>query len=103
MTGIAKAWVNYNGSAGTITGSFNVGSVTKNSTGNYTVNFTTAMANATYAMAGSCTSDAFTGRTATVSPYYTGTYSTAAIQIFTKDSADNTIDSARVAIAIFGA
>jgi hypothetical protein len=50
MTGIAKAWVNYNGSAQTISGSFNVSSVTYNSTGNYTVNFTTAMANANYAV-----------------------------------------------------
>jgi len=49
MTGIAKAWVNYNGVAGTITGSFNVGSVTKSGTGLYIVNFTTAMPNANYA------------------------------------------------------
>jgi len=48
MTGIAKAWVNYNGSTQTILGSFNVSSVTYNSTANYTVNFTTAMPNATY-------------------------------------------------------
>jgi hypothetical protein len=53
MTGIAKAWVNYNGSAQTITGSFNVSSVTYVSAGNYTINFTTAMPNATYVMAGS--------------------------------------------------
>jgi hypothetical protein len=49
MTGIAKAWVNYNGVAQTIAGSFNVSSVTYNSTTNYTVNFTTAMPNTTYA------------------------------------------------------
>ncbi len=53
MTGIAKAWVNYDGVAQTITGSFNVSSVTYVSTGNYTINFTTAMPNATYVMAGS--------------------------------------------------
>ena len=47
--GIAKAWVNYNGTAGTLTNSFNVSSVTKNATGDYTINFTTAMPNATYA------------------------------------------------------
>lgn len=51
--GIAKAWVNYNGVAQTITNSWNVSSVTYNSTGNYTINFTTAMTNATYVMAGS--------------------------------------------------
>ena len=49
MTGIAKAWVNFAGSTGAINGtSFNVSSVTRNSTGQYTVNFTTAMPNANY-------------------------------------------------------
>ena len=49
MTGIAKAWVNFNGT-GTpaIRGSFNVSSITDNGTGDYTVNFTTAMPNANY-------------------------------------------------------
>ena len=49
MTGIAKAWVNFDGTSATIRGSFNVGSVTRNSTGYYTVNFSTAMADANYA------------------------------------------------------
>ena len=50
MTGIAKAWVNYNGltASRTIRSSFNVSSVTYNSTGDYTVNFTTAMPDANY-------------------------------------------------------
>jgi hypothetical protein len=43
MTGIAKAWVNYNGVAQTVTGSFNVSSVTRNGTGAYTINLTTAL------------------------------------------------------------
>lgn len=49
MTGIAKAWVNFNG-IGTVTirSSFNVSSITDNGTGDYTVNFTTAMSNANY-------------------------------------------------------
>jgi hypothetical protein len=52
MTGIAKAWVNYNGSAQTIRDSFNISSVTYNSAGDYTINFTTAMPNANYSVAG---------------------------------------------------
>jgi hypothetical protein len=52
MTGIAKAWVQFVGSSATINGSFNVSSITRNSTGDYTVNFTTAMPNANYAVAG---------------------------------------------------
>jgi hypothetical protein len=46
MTGIAKAWVNYNGSTQTIAGSFNVSSVTYNAAGDYRINFTTALPNA---------------------------------------------------------
>jgi hypothetical protein len=47
---IAKAWVNFDGttSPGTIRSSYNVSSVTKNGTGDYTVTFTTAMADANY-------------------------------------------------------
>jgi len=47
MTGIPKAWVNFNGT-GTVAirASFNVSSITDNGTGNYTVNLTTAMPNA---------------------------------------------------------
>ena len=45
--GIAKAWVSFTG-ATTINGSFNVSSITNNATGDYTVNFTTAMPNANY-------------------------------------------------------
>ena len=49
MTGIAKAWVNFTGLATpTIVGSFNVSSITYNGTGDYTVTFSTAMANANY-------------------------------------------------------
>jgi len=48
MTGIAKAWVQFAGSTGTIAGSFNVSSVSRTATGTYTINFTTAMTNANY-------------------------------------------------------
>lgn len=50
MTGIAKAWVNFSASTGTvvINNSFNISSIVRNSAGDYTVNFTTAMANANY-------------------------------------------------------
>jgi hypothetical protein len=48
MTGVGKAWVNYNGVTQTVVNSFNVSSVTRSGTGSYTVNFTTAMPNANY-------------------------------------------------------
>lgn len=47
----ARAWVQYNGSNGTVNGSGNVSSVTDNGTGDFTVNFTTAMADTNYSWA----------------------------------------------------
>ena len=45
----ARAWVNFNGTgAVAIRGSANVSSITDNGTGDYTVNFTTAMPDANY-------------------------------------------------------
>ena len=45
ISGSAKAWVNFNGSTspGTIRASYNIASITKNSTGNYTITFSTAV------------------------------------------------------------
>ncbi len=53
VPGAAKAWVKFNGT-GTIAinDSFNVTSLTDHGTGQYSANFTNAMANANYAVAG---------------------------------------------------
>jgi hypothetical protein len=47
--GLAKAWVNFNGT-GTVAirAQYNVSSITDNGTGDYTVNFTTALVDANY-------------------------------------------------------
>jgi hypothetical protein len=49
INGSAKAWVNFNGT-GTVAirRGFNVNSITDNGTGNYTVNFATAMTDLNY-------------------------------------------------------
>lgn len=48
---LTKAWVNFNGTGTVaITGDGNVSSITDNGTGTYTVNFTTAMPDANYAV-----------------------------------------------------
>ena len=54
-SGRAKAWVNFNGT-GTVAirAQFNVSSITDNGSGNYAVNFTTAMVDANYAMVAMC-------------------------------------------------
>ena len=47
--GVCRAWVNFNGtSTVAIRASFNVTSITDNGTGDYTVNFTTALTDANY-------------------------------------------------------
>jgi hypothetical protein len=46
---LCRAWVNFNGiTTAAIRASFNVSSVTRNGTGDYTVNFTTAMPDVNY-------------------------------------------------------
>jgi hypothetical protein len=77
----AKAWVNFNGT-GTVAirASGNVSSITDNGTGNYTVNFTTAMVDANYAASG-C------GRTPGVqsgAALQFDVYNTTSIQFFTR-------------------
>ena len=78
ILGSAKAWAQFNGTTNTINGAFNVGSITKNSTGSYTLNFTNALANVNYSMVGS------NGRSAG-GIFYVGTLttSTATVNIFT--------------------
>ena len=51
--GLAKSWLNYKGTAtNSVRDSFNVGSVTDNGNGDYSVNFTNNMANANYMITG---------------------------------------------------
>jgi len=62
QSGLCKAWVNFNGT-GTVAirASYNVSSITDNGTADYTVNFTTALADANYCAVGQSgyTSNAF--------------------------------------------
>ena len=94
--GLAKAWVNYNGAAKTITGSFNVSSVTYNSVGNYTINFTNAMPNSNYAMAGSSGSAGnFPASLGTLSQ------STTSISVYSNQHNSGAVDRTFVMAAIF--
>jgi hypothetical protein len=79
MTGIAKAWAicAYNGgSAVTLTSSFNISSLTRNSAGNYTFNFTTAMPSANYVASVSPTQSGSNNIVA-----YPTTYTTSAVTV----------------------
>ena len=81
-----RAWVNFNGT-GTVAirESGNVTSITDNGTGNYTVNFTTAMPDANYAGLGTSTTAGLvttvrvnTGQTTSACPYLCSTASPSA-------------------------
>ena len=56
--GSAKAWVRYLGASGTIQASYNVSSVTRSSTGVYTVNMTNAMSDTNYSVIAATSSTA---------------------------------------------
>jgi hypothetical protein len=83
--GSAKAWVNFVGTttsgSATINASYNVSSVTVNGAGNWTVNFSTALADANYAMAGSYRPINTGIYGMSVSQYSGGTLTTGACQI----------------------
>ena len=99
--GLAKAWVNFNGT-GTVAirASYNVSSITDNGTGDYTVNFTTSMLNTNYAVvggSGSGTSFSFITPNA-------GTKTTTSTAIFATASGIVSLgDPTTVCIAVFGA
>lgn len=93
--GVAKAWVLFT-SDGTITASYNVTSVTKNSTGDYTVTFTTAFSSANYVAFGMAQSDATWG----YKPG--GTKSTTACQLVSKDLGGTLVDVVSGSLVFFG-
>jgi hypothetical protein len=68
-----RAWVCYNGISNTIKASGNVSSVTKNGTGDYTINFATALPDGNYAVANCTTGYATSTGITNVCVYPTGT------------------------------
>jgi hypothetical protein len=105
----AKAFVNFNGT-GTpaIRSSYNTSSITKNSTGDYTVNFATPMANANYAVSLSTTggADNNTTRAITIKGTAAGgasTKTTTALGIITGSTLSASLgDAAEINVTIFG-
>jgi N-methylhydantoinase B/oxoprolinase/acetone carboxylase alpha subunit len=107
MTGIAKAWVNFNGSSAAIRGSFNVSSVTKISTGNYTVTFTTAMPNIDYGITASSSNQGTYGSIiCAINSTSTGgnqprTPTTTTAGITTEQTSIGYIDTSYVCVSVF--
>jgi hypothetical protein len=97
--GSLRAWVNFDGttSPGTIRGSGNVSSVTRNGTGDYTVNFTTAMPDANYSLGGSSSFFAATPAAVVVEAANSGGFinkTTGSCRINTWDNSTDTLANA---------
>ena len=74
-SGRAKAWAHFNGSgAVTLRASFNVNSIGDNGTGNYQINFSTAMVDANYAVSATTTDDNFGSTYVYVQGVYGGSF-----------------------------
>jgi len=111
----AKAWVNFDGTTNvggncTIRADFNVSTVADNGTGDYTINFTSALPNANYVITGVCSlSNAFPSYSGSRIPYISapaGIMSTSQVEIATGAGATNTgagaaTDVSYATVAIF--
>ena len=103
VNGTAKAWVNFNGT-GTVAirQAFNVTSITDNGVGDYTVNFTNAMADANYSIL--ATGQSSTGAYNVVQQNVSTTQTTSAVRLASLAQSNNTptaSDSAQVTAAVF--
>jgi len=102
-----RAWVNFNGT-GTVAirASGNVSSITDNGTGDYTINFTTAMVDANYSAAitghrGDSTSGPYTTQPlGTTGNAYTS-LTTTSIRIQGTNSAGSVVDAVYAGVTIF--
>jgi hypothetical protein len=92
---LCRAWVNFNGQ-GTVAirASFNVSSITDNGTGNYTINFTTALPDSNFAANITCDGG---------NAYIGTTYGmlTTSVSIATWTDASAFFDNARISVSVF--
>jgi len=103
---MARAWVNFNGT-GTVAirASGNVSSITDNGTGLYTINFTTAMSDANYSVAGAVSPSGVNAALAVQifagTPWATSAPTTSSFSIVTPVSTTNPTDLAYVCLSVF--
>jgi len=100
-----RAWVNFNGT-GTVAiiSSRNVSSVTDNGTGDYTVNFITALSDVNYALSGICANNASFGAV-TLQVAVNGVTrlkTTSSVRVATRHDQGSSTDVDDVSIVVFG-
>ena len=97
---LCRAWVNFNGT-GTVAirASFNVSSITDNGTGDYTINFTTALPDANYS---SVASGSYAGSaTVRVFTFDDTTRSTTQCRLYNMNGAGIMTDTVIASVSIF--
>jgi len=97
---VAKVWAKFNGN-GSISGvtSYNVSSVVRNSTGNYTLNFTNSLTDANFATSSSCSYDLTSGNGVVVIKILGQTSSS--LNLGTYSPAGSFVDSQYIAVSLF--
>ena len=101
----AKAWVNFNGTSATpITprANYNISSVTKNGTGDYTLNFTNALSDANYTVAFNNKADSSSFKTMYEMGTGTPIRTVNAFRMIIINQAQAVADSDQVNVAFFG-
>jgi hypothetical protein len=99
-----RAWVNFDGTGTpSIRASGNVSSITDNNTGNYTVNFTTAMPDTNYAVIGSIQSISTSNRNQVFAINAGSPFLTTSVNVASVDAGANTSleDTPTVCVSIF--
>ena len=105
-SGVAKAWVNFDGT-GTpaIRRGFNVSSITDLGTGRYTITFTTAMVDVDYCVTSACSpngvSTMYSPLVFAGAPWATAAPSTTAFSIVTNKNDTNVSDTSYITLAVF--
>lgn len=97
---LCRAWVNFNGTGTVaINASFNVSSITDNGTGNYTVNFTNAMADANYSAVGTVQDD--NDSSSVICTFYSSAFLTSSVTVRSINSGGTAVDSPTVCVSVF--
>ena len=97
---LCKAWLSYNATSQTVRSSYNVSSVTYTSTGLFTINLTTALADANYSVVGMISGPGVTFNTIGENSAVTRT--TSSFGVTCLGAGSGVYNSAYVSISVFG-